>query len=37
MKIYIWNPNKKQIQADQLKIEAIQGNHHIYGLYEPLD
>ncbi|MEO6904298.1 MAG: hypothetical protein ABI315_14255 [Bacteroidia bacterium] len=37
MKIYIWNPQKKQIQADQLKIEAVEGNHYIYGLYEPLN
>jgi hypothetical protein len=37
MKIYIWNRHKKQIKADQLRIEAIEGNHYLYGLYEPLD
>jgi hypothetical protein len=37
VKIYIWNSNKKQIQTSEIEIEIMEGNHAIYGLYEPLD
>lgn len=37
VKIYIWNPNKKQVQASEIEIEIMEGNHTIYGLYEPID
>ncbi len=35
--IYIWNRNKKEILIDNFKIDANEGNHLIYSLYEPID
>lgn len=37
MIIYIWNRTKKEVWVKNFKIEVIESNPNIYGLYEPLD
>jgi hypothetical protein len=37
IKIYIWNRDKKPTYIDGIKIETVESNPFIYGLYEPID
>lgn len=37
IKIYIWNRDKKPTYIEGIKIETVESNPFIYGLYEPID
>ncbi len=37
IKVYMWNRGKKNITVENVKLEVIESNPVIYGLFEPLD
>ncbi|MCX6295302.1 MAG: glycosyltransferase family 39 protein [Bacteroidetes bacterium] len=37
IKIYVWNRDKKDVLVNDLKVEAVESNPQIYGLYEPIE
>jgi uncharacterized membrane protein len=36
IKIYIWNRNKKEIFINSIRIEVVEGNPFVYGIYQPI-
>ncbi len=37
LKVYVWNRDKKKILVKNLKVEVVESNPVIYGLYEPVE
>jgi dolichyl-phosphate-mannose-protein mannosyltransferase len=37
IKIYVWNRDKKGVSVKNFKVEVIESNPMIYGLYEPIE
>lgn len=37
LKVYVWNRDKKKVLVKNLKVEVLESNPRIYGLYEPVD
>lgn len=37
LKVYVWNRDKKKVLVKNLKVEVLESNPRIYGLYEPIE
>ena len=37
IKIYVWNRDKKKIYVKNFKVEVIESNKRVYGLYEAIE